>query len=837
MSRLVKLWCVLAAGPLAAGAQTRNLQGRARGEPTGIAIPDLSVAGAEEPTALEVNPAGIGFVDGLTFQYFHEGRGGTGLGGDGFWLATPVGPLVPALSMQWIRPADGGGARFRKTTLGLAVPRSQALSLALAVNWYSSPFHDLDQLWSLDAGLTIRPWRHLSLGASILGMNASLVGRRLPTRYQLGAATRVWDDRVTLSADLLADDRAANALTVLASALGASAEIVPGVAFLFQVQFPVHGGLSGPDGSTYGQLALRLDGAHAGVTAGGGTGDGAERTWLLGARLSAQRYRAARLGTSAAPSVDLAESLARPRSLLFHGAGDPYGTLLDRLTAARDDPSSAALAVRIDSLPVGQGRVDELRSLLLEVKRRKPVAAYLVGGSMKEYYLASAATVLLAPPSADLFPAGLSSTSFFVRDALGKLGVTFDVVAAGRYKTAPDPLIRQDMSEAQRESSDAILDDVFARQVRGIAEARRLPEERVRALIDVGVFSAEQAVAAGLVDATAWPDEVGNALSQRAGQPVHLVRGWDRSKPRAADRWGPRKVIALVRLEGVIATGKNRSDPLGALAIAGADTVVRLLQRATEDDEVVAIVLRVDSPGGDALASDLIWREVMRARRAGKPVVVSMGDVAASGGYLASVAADAILAEPSTLTGSIGVFTVKPDLSGLLARIGVSDVTLKRGEHADLRTPTRRWTADERRLVAQQVQAFYELFLDRVAAGRKIAKDDVERVAAGRVWTGAQARERGLIDGIGSLEDAVRLARERAGYSPGAELGVRRFEPPRSLLGDLGRALGTRAESPLLSALDRIPEVRGLTLLQDMGSLVALPPEWLGVVEADAASP
>ena len=839
MPRSAALCCALAlAAPVAGAAQTANLAGRAAGRPAGIAVPKASVAGAEEPAGIEANPAALGFVERLSLQYFHEGRGGTDLAADGFWLATPLGRLVPALAMQWVRPAEGGGARFRKTTAGLAFSGSQVLSVAVAGNWFSSPSRDLDRLWTLDAGVTVRPWRHLSLGAAVLGLNdARLDGRPLPVRYDLGVATRFWRDRLTLSADLLLDDRGRNELAVSGGAVGLGAEIVDGLALWFQLQFPLRSGLAGADGTTFGQLAIGFDGAHGGVTLAGGGGAGAQRTWLAGARLSAERYRSPELGGAAIPVVDASRTLSRPRALLLGGDPDPYRTLLRRLREARDGPAPA-LVVQIDDLPLGQGRVEELRRLLLEVNGRKPVLAYLTGGGMKEYYLASAADLVLAPPAATLFPRGLAASGLFARDLLAKVGVGFDVVAIGRYKNAPDPLVRQEMSEAQREVTASVLDDLYQRQVRAIAASRGLAEARVRELIDTGVFSAEEAVAARLVDATAWPDELARHLGRRLGHGVGLTRSFDESPRRAAERWGPRRAVALVRVEGAIATGESRSDPFGALSLAGAETVARLLRQAAADREVVAVVLRVDSPGGDVLASDLVWREVRQARRAGKPVVASMGDLATSGGYLMAVAADALLAEPSTLTGSIGVFALKPDLSGLLGKVGVSATTFKRGEHADLFTLTRRWTDEERRLIERQVRSAYDLFLERVAEGRRLTRQQVETLAEGRVWTGAQAAERGLVDRLGSLDDAVGLARELAGYSPSdADVEVRFLDPPRSLLARLTGAGGALAaeEHPLASALRRLPEVRAASLLLALGPLVALPPEWLGLVELSAS--
>jgi protease-4 len=262
--------------------------------------------------------------------------------------------------------------------------------------------------------------------------------------------------------------------------------------------------------------------------------------------------------------------------------------------------------------------------------------------------------------------------------------------------------------------------------------------------------------------------------------------------------------------------------------VAGADTVVELLRAAAGNPLARAVVLRVDSPGGDGFASDLVWRAVAEVRRRGKPVVVSMGDVAASGGYLVAAGADAILAEPTTLTGSIGVFALKPDLSGLLAKLDVNVESQQRGTNARIDTFTRAWTPEERAVVERQVAAFYSQFVGKVAEGRRLPAARVDEIARGRVWTGAQALERGLVDRLGSLDDALALAREMAGLD--ADARVRRLEPPASFPVSVVPGLAAFADdrpSPAQRALARIPEVQAAALLGEMGTVLALPEDWL----------
>jgi protease-4 len=805
--------------PLAAAGQTANLQdvGPRLG---GIAVPNAGVAAAEEPSGLSVSAAAPGFVAGPSFQYFHEARTDGEYRGDGVWLTLPLGGLVPTLALDWLYPPDT--PRLRRTTLGVALSDHRVASLGGAWTWVQSPDPELDRVESLALGATLRPARWLSLAASIDGLGARLAGERLEARWAVGPAVRTWRDRLTLSADLLASDRATGGADFdpQALAFGVGAEAWAGVRVAAQVQAPLHSG-----GDVVGLLSLTLDAPGSGATFGGAADAAQGARWLVGVRASAEQYRAAtpRRGSRAVHLV-LRDELSPRRAFPFPAPPDPFGRLLARVAEVGEDASAGALVVTVDDLDLGLARAGELRAALAAVAARKPVVAWLRGGRLAEYWLATAAHAIHAPPAAWLEVSGLAATTPFLRDGLARIGVGFDVVAVGRYKTAPDPLVRRDMSDAQREATDARLDADFGRVVADLAAARRLPEARVRELIDQALFTTEDARAAGLIDGVAWPDELEQVIAARAGRKLKLA-GFVAAREREARRWGPRPVLALVPIEGAIVAGRSRGTPVGG-PLVGAEDVARQVRRAADDDAVKAIVLRIDSPGGDALASDLLRREVARARTKGKPVVASLGDVAASGGYLVAIAADAIVAEPSTATGSIGVFALKPDLSGLLAKLGVNVVTLRRGARADLRSPTRPWSADERALVERSVQAFYEGFKARVAEGRRLAPDAVERAAGGRVWTGTQALERGLVDRLGGLEQALALARERAGLE--ADDGeVRRFEPPRGLLE--GLAPLAAGEPPLAAGLLRaLPELGAAALLLEMGELVALPVAWLG---------
>ena len=819
---------VALAAALPARAQVENAIERDQGLPAGMALPVTGAAVVEEPTAMETNPAGIGFVPRLALQYFHEEEITKNSDADGFWAAQGLGPLGFGLAMQWIRPGDAPIARYRKTSFATTLSDTRTISLGFQWNWWASHDPSLDTLSSWDVGLTIRPWRHLSIAASMRDRDAQLGnGVTLPVRYDIGVGTRFWSDAVTLSADLLANDRSRNDFFATHVAVGALAEFWVGLALSAQVQFPIRSDAPGPGGAT-GVFALTWNAPHAGFT--GGVTPIRDRTgWLLGVRASSERYRSEAAG-DVVPVIDVARALEPPTQILFltFGEPDPYGRLLARLEALRTDRDVAAVVLRIDDLGLGSGRIVELRAAIARVREEKPVLAYLVGGGTREYWLATAATAVAAQPGSALIVNGVSTSTFFLRDGLARLGVAFEVVKRGAYKSAPEPLVRSSPSPEARQQTNSLLDDVFGQFLLDVAAARGMPEERVRMLVDQGVFTTEEAKDARLVDEALWPDEVDGWARRVTRRGVSLAQGYEPQPERRAQRWGPAAVVEVIRVEGTITAGKSRGQRIGVDTIAGAESIAAQLRRASEDGHVRAIVLRVESPGGDGVASDRIWREVVRARRR-KPVVASMGDLAASGGYLAAVGADVIVAEPTTLTGSIGVFALKPDLSGLLAKLSVGREAYTRGANAEIASVAKPWSATERATVEQQIDRFYALFVDRVAEGRKLSRAEVEPIAGGRVWTGRQAFERRLVDRLGSLQDAIDIAKERAGLRARDVVLVRRARP---MDGDLGAMVSSAVAAtvppdPVTRALAAIPELRALAVASELGTIVAMPVEWV----------
>jgi protease-4 len=396
---------------------------------------------------------------------------------------------------------------------------------------------------------------------------------------------------------------------------------------------------------------------------------------------------------------------------------------------------------------------------------------------MAAYVLATAFGELWLQPGGEVGLLGVGIEQTFVRGTLDRLGIEPQFEQRYEYKNAADVLVRKEFTAAHREALERLSESVFSDAVDTIADARGLTHDQVRELINTGPRTAPEAQAAGLVDRLGYRDQAYEAMRTRTDRKPELL---------FADRWRPRRKIAppphrrdhvaVVDVRGGIATGRTRRGPMGRQA--GSDTVSAQLRAAHDNDRARAVVMRVESPGGSAVASEVIWREVFRLREAGKPVVVSMGDVAASGGYYISCPAEVIVALSATLTGSIGVLGGKLVVDNLLERLGVSTGTVQQGAHALMYSARRGFSEDERARFAATVDAIYHDFVGKVAEGRRRPVADIEAVARGRVWTGRDALEAGLVDELGGLRDAVRIARERAKLPEDAPvLGAIRIPP------------------------------------------------------------
>jgi protease IV len=479
--------------------------------------------------------------------------------------------------------------------------------------------------------------------------------------------------------------------------------------------------------------------------------------------------------------VDSVEELPAPR--LSQEPSPGLLDLLGGLDAAAGDPDVDGVFLELVGSPGGWSKALSLRRALERVRAcGKPVAVWAPSLDAESLLLASAASRVWLPETGSVFLVGLRADAFYLRALLDRIEVRPDVVRIGTHKTAAEALTRETMSPEQREQLSALTDDLFEALVSGVAAGRGLDAQALRELVDRGPFAAPAAVEAGLVDACAHRDEVDRRLAEltppRAGAPRRALRVEARAyfALRAADPgWRP-LLRELPRIAYVVAAGAihRGSGPRGIAS----EALGSLVERLGADPAVRGVVLRIDSPGGDALASDLLWRALWQLRRE-KPVVASLGEVAASGGYYLASAADAIYAEASTVTGSIGVVGGKLNLEGLYRRLGVGRASVERGARAGLLSEARGFTEDERRALRGEMEGLYAAFLERVARGRGLSLEAVERVAQGRVWSGARATGLGLADALGGPLEALREARRRAGLAPGERALVETLPRPR----------------------------------------------------------
>lgn len=470
-----------------------------------------------------------------------------------------------------------------------------------------------------------------------------------------------------------------------------------------------------------------------------------------------------------------------PFKKYFGGPDQSLTGLVMQFKKAKVDKRIKGILLDVNLSGVGWGKAEEIRDAITDFRSSgKPVYAYIEFGLNKEYYIATACNKIIVPPPGNLFINGLAADVMFFRGSLDKLGIYPDIYQIGKYKSVGDTFTQKQMTDAHREYINSLLDDLYGRYVATIAQARNKTPEEVRTLIDNAPYNAANAKEAGLIDEALYRDEVEKEFKKLLGykdtDPFVPIRGAeyrDVSPESLGLNKGER--IAVIYASGDIGSGSSQNSPSGDQSI-GSDTVVKALNDAAADKTLKAIVLRVDSPGGSGLASDVIWHAV-EAANAKKPVVVSMSDVAASGGYYISASATKIIAQPSTITGSIGVVAGKPVLRGFYDWLGISNEYVLRGKTAGMFRETEKFSDDERAKFEEWIKTtYYQDFVPKVAKGRNKEAQFIDSVGQGRVWTGAQAKDRGLVDDFGGLDKAIEVAKQLAKIP--ADKGVERVILP-----------------------------------------------------------
>jgi protease IV len=648
------------------------------------------------------------------------------------------------------------GATFHWNQLkGLPGPRSHGLDIGLG--WRPSPF--------ISVGVVAQNLIHPTFD----GHDGLL---RIPRGYQLGVGLRPWTRRLSLTFDATYYPDKNLAGDLWQGHAGLTCELVDGMI----VQF-----LGDSRGGALVNLRLWTSGRSS---LGIASHYNADDNWLSGGLdllSSTQRRRTIteRKGLLAAASVGGRLVEGKPIWGLLGGGGEDVFSILADLRKLEEEPSIKGVVLRVDRFETGlyngpDSHVYELRQALKRVRGAgKRVVAYLRSGAgVREYYLASAADEIVLPPTATLDGLGIALEVVRLKGLFEELGIGWEVLTAGESKDAFN-ILGEPANEATREHLTGVVADVYHHYLQAVAADRNMSLEQLRPLARGQAFTAQEAVDLGLAD------YVGDSLLARdrlfmltGRSPRSLSRARDQENAGLKDLskvhfqpldWDPGARIALIMVGGPIVPGSSTRDFLFGSHRTGSDTVMRQLRKARLDDSVAAVVLRIDSPGGDPNASEEILRAVRQFSFYNKPIVVSFGNLGTSGAYWVGCGGDRVLASPFALTGSIGVIGLKPDLSELLKRWEVGREVYREGEQADSSSMLRGLTEEERQNLQHLLDNLYDLFVRRVSANRRISEAEVRKLAEGRVYTGAQALELGLVDELGGLSEAVAAARKLAG--------------------------------------------------------------------------
>ena len=688
-------------------------------------LPSNSVAISDDALATFFNPAGLGAGGrGFNLHYLRASESDFGVDDALFISAANAG-----FGMEFATGEDG--VDFNRYTLSSGSGIGPSIYWGTGYSWVNSDDQNYDKLTSWSLGLMFRR-RYLSAGIIARDLNRPRFhGEKLGRTYDFGVAIRPSTARVTLSVD------------------ARKTEKVKGVDFNFGVEIrpfrwvTLRGSVN--DDSSF-DIRLGINFRQFGVGMYNRFDENQEYQRSVG-------------------YMSIAQALHTTRHIRRNAFLDvQMGEIEKTLRRAKRDKEVAGALIKIGGSRYGIGRLQEMRDAILDFKASgKKVVGYMTNCSTGNYLIASVCDRVVLHPSGEVRLIGLRSEITFYKGVLDKLGIRADLEHIGEYKSASDIFTREEMSEAHREVQNAILDDLYDQLTQAIADKRSWSQDDVKHLIDRGPFTAKQALAHSIVDQLAYRDELKGIAKDLTGKDCHLVKArqylgiieyqhdWEVPLPK----------IAIIEAEGMMMTGDSFTDPFTGTKTMGSTTITRAIRNVRKDSSVKAVVLRIDSVGGLVIAADTIWRELIRLKDV-KPLVVSMGDVAGSGGYYIAAPADVIVAEPGTITGSIGVISGKYSFKGLYNKIGLHKEIIKRGKHADFYTDYGDYPAEEREIIHAQLKEIYEDFIGKVAEGRGMTKEAVDQIGRGRIWTGKQAKEIGLVDELGGLNLALSIARKKA---------------------------------------------------------------------------
>ena len=765
----------LAFSPRRATAQgappTRPLAGESPLD--GVRLPMPAIAGTQNASALETNPAGLGWLPAWSVFAQHtelRAKGRVDGTGSALFAAAPLPfyrKLVLGTALSWLRPTDAMGyPEAVKLSFGAALRPNAWVSIGLTLHTLiADKDSEVDGLTALDLGLALRPFEWFSLGVAVRNVNTpTFYGLPLARRYALEIALRpLATRRLEVGLGFTLDERRRS----VDPEARLIAEPFSGLRLF------AHAELLRRDFYRQGDMATDVR-----ITAG--LGFDLERLSFAFASIFGRAFDPASSGplaesTAQSPFQGVSVSVAvrghrvtplvegRRKIVVLrlkkHLSQRKLLSVFAILRQVERRPKIAGVLLDLNGLGLGWADAQELRAWVTRLRhKKKQVYAYLRAASSHEYYAVSGADRVLLDPAGGIRLAGLSSGRIYFRGLFDKIGARPQFIRIAEYKSAPETFTRKGPTAPALRMQKALLNDLFGQLVGDIARDRHLTTKRLTAIIDEGPFIPPLALSAGLVDELISPDRV----QRRVAALSHATPLTASKLQRRGNRWPVGPKIAVVVIEGDIVQGKSSRLPLLGRKVVGDKTIVRALQTAQTDNRVKAIVLRINSPGGSAMASDSMWQAIRKVAKV-KPVIVSMGNVAASGGYFAAAAGSKIYAMPATITGSIGIFAGKFDLSALLAKIGITIHREARGKHAAMDSLTKPYTDDDKRFILSRLRYYYDRFVSAVSQGRKMSKKAVDDVARGHVWTGAQAKTHKLVDAYGGLTAAIEDAKRAAG--------------------------------------------------------------------------
>lgn len=728
----------------------------------GLRFLSETVADTDDAIGIEINPAGIGFLSGWSFMFYHSQFADLAGEGDGAFLAAKVfGPWSVGVGLQFLRWNLFGG-NYVKMSFNNAFSIGRTFSLGFNYNLLLDRQHsNINKLGSFDVGVIYRPLNWLSIGATVYDIDVPrFENRQLNRSYDVALSFRPGDrPRFTFGVGYRFEENA----SVHDPYISFRVEPIKGWVLMGQAGMLIRNG-------NWKNVAVSIGTSFSFGLIGAGAGYHYQR---LGGRNTNGFSTFFRVTNRARPS------LVQPSQifpvLAIGGAMNEFNrqgllvskrqTLLSVVYAInyyRRDPRVSGLVLKIFGGGFGWAQAEEIREALARFKKAgKTVVVHIDSTNTVGYFLASVADLVAINPAGGVYLTGLSTTLTFFKGLLDKIGVRAQFVRIGKYKSFPESFTRKDPTKPNKEVRNSLLDGLYNHFISTVSTARRLSPAKLNAAINDGAFLPTELKRRNLVDGVLFFDQLGLFLRRRLKREVVLRAGFP-SIRKQPQHWSEPKEIALIVIDGSIVDGKSSVVPILDQRFSGAMTIKKLLAQVRSSSRIKAVVIRVDSPGGSALASDLIHREIIRTRRV-KPVVVSFGNIAASGGYYLAVGANEIFASRTTITGSIGIFAGKFVFSGLFRLLGINRVSFSRGKYSRLFSIDKPLSTDERNLIKQKITHFYDIFITRVATGRKLKKSDVDKVGRGRVWLGMQAKKFGLFDHYGGIYDALMAARRLAG--------------------------------------------------------------------------